>query len=311
MDENSTFRKFFDEKIDHSIEIIRLSAQISHQYYNAPLIITYSGGKDSDVLADLAVKSGAEVEFINSHTTIDAPETVYHIRQKFSNLRKQGYRATIHMPKTTMWKLIEKKRLPPTRLIRYCCDELKESSNPNRYIATGIRKDESRQRSTRGEFEIIGVTKKKGQIFSYDHVKEVYGEAQEMDDVYDCKFITKAKQHSEIVCNPIFNWTETDIWNYIRKNGIKYNPLYDRGYNRIGCIGCPLGGRKNQLKEFADYPKYKQAYIRAFQRMIDKRKEDGLKTKWNTGEECFLWWVRDPNIPGQINLEDFVDGTSL
>ena len=147
MDENSTFRKFFDEKIDHSIEIIRLSAQISHQYYNAPLIITYSGGKDSDVLADLAVKSGAEVEFINSHTTIDAPETVYHIRQKFSNLRKQGYRATIHMPKTTMWKLIEKKRLPPTRLIRYCCDELKESSNPNRYIATGIRKDESRQRS--------------------------------------------------------------------------------------------------------------------------------------------------------------------
>lgn len=294
-----------DDLINHSIDVIRLAADMSKRYYGKPLIITYSGGKDSDVLADLAVKSGAEVEFLNSHTTVDAPETVYHIRERFKELEKLGYKTKIHMPDTTMWKLIVKKRMPPTRLVRYCCEELKESTTPNRFCATGVRKDESVQRSKREEFAVRGQTKNDALYYSFEHVSEVYAESQERDEVWDCKLITSAKQHKDLICNPIFEWTDRDVWDYIRGNGIKYNPLYDRGYYRVGCIGCPMG-RKSQKKEFSDYPKYKDAYIRAFQRMIDKRKEDGLKTIWNTGEECFRWWVDDPNIDGQMSIEDYV-----
>ena len=295
-----------ENKINHSVEVIRLAAEMSRQYYDAPLIITYSGGKDSDVLADLAVKSGADVEFFNSHTTVDAPETVYHIRDRFRNLEKLGYKTTIHKPELSMWQLIEKKRMPPTRMVRYCCRVLKEDTTPNRYIATGIRADESRQRGSRMEFETRGSSKKTSRGYTLEHVSEVYKEAQEKDEIWDCQFISAAKKHKELICNPIFFWTEHDVWEYIQENKIKYNHLYDRGYYRVGCIGCPLGGRKNQLKQFADYPKYKEAYIRAFQRCIDRRKADGLKTTFNTGEELFGWWVEDPNIPGQMSIGDYI-----
>lgn len=149
------------EKINHSHEVLRLAAKMSAKYYEKPLIITYSGGKDSDVLLHLALEclKPNEFEVLNSHTTVDAPQTVYHIREVFKELEARGIRATIKYPtmdgkRVTMWDLIELKTVPPTRLMRYCCQVLKESSTPNRMAATGVRKDESAQRSQQNEFQI-------------------------------------------------------------------------------------------------------------------------------------------------------------
>lgn len=139
MEHIKTLETILDNKIDHSLRVIRLAAEMSEQYYDAPLIITYSGGKDSDVLVDLAVRSGASVEFEHSLTTVDAPETVNHVKEVFKRLEDKGYKTTIHRPDISMWRLIEKKLMPPTRIVRYCCRELKESTTPNRYVATGVR----------------------------------------------------------------------------------------------------------------------------------------------------------------------------
>lgn len=87
------------EKVGRAIAMIRLAADISEAYYKKPLRIAYSGGKDSDVLADLAVRSGAGVEFSNNHTSVDAPETVYHIRRVFERLRASGYEARVQYPR--------------------------------------------------------------------------------------------------------------------------------------------------------------------------------------------------------------------
>ena len=73
-----------------SIDRIKLAALMSVQYYNAPLICTYSGGKDSDVMLELFKRAGVNFEVVNSHTTVDAPQTVYHIRDKFKELEEQG-----------------------------------------------------------------------------------------------------------------------------------------------------------------------------------------------------------------------------
>ena len=69
------------------------------------------------------------------------------------------------------------------------------------------------------------------------------------------------------ICNPIVDWRDSDVWEYIRSERLEINPLYDMGYKRVGCVGCPMAG-KNRYKEFADFPKYKAAYIRAFDKML-------------------------------------------
>lgn len=78
------------DKEQKAIERIKLASQLSLQKYGKPLICTYSGGKDSDVLLELFKRSGVPFEAHNSHTTVDAPETVYHIRQVFHDLENEG-----------------------------------------------------------------------------------------------------------------------------------------------------------------------------------------------------------------------------
>ena len=69
-----------------AIELIEMASEMSERYYKKPIVCTYSGGKDSDVLVELFLRSGVEFEVYNSHTTADAPQTVYHIREKFKQL---------------------------------------------------------------------------------------------------------------------------------------------------------------------------------------------------------------------------------
>ena len=146
---------------------------MSKTYYDAPLILCYSGGKDSSVLLDLAEKNLSKDEFIvqHSHTTVDAPETVRFIRSEFKRLEEKGIKTEILYAKykdgtpITMWNLIPRKLLPPTRLVRYCCAYLKEQSTPNRLACLGVRAAESRKRQGRDTFGIRGGTTGKLHFF--------------------------------------------------------------------------------------------------------------------------------------------------
>lgn len=325
--------KYLQEKIDESYEVIKLAARMSKEYYQKPLILTYSGGKDSDAMLQLALEclNPEEFEVMNSHTTVDAPETVYYIRDKFQELEKRGVRATINYPHfkdgsyKSMWELIVRNQAPPTRLLRFCCKQLKETSTPNRFVATGVRKEESIGRQGRDFFALRGKTKKDARFYSLSHAKEVFEDdkARREGDgvlnpnevgVYDCILITRAKQNKELVCNPIYEWTERDVWDFIHDRELKYNPLYDKGFRRVGCIGCPLAG-KEQIRELEMYPKYKRNFILAFERMLEKRREAGKddvtdKTgnhKWTDGEAVYRWWIGDDTIEGQMDIFDFID----
>lgn len=106
---------------------------------NEPYQLGYSGGKDSDVILHLAKKAGVPFVAVHNLTTVDAPETVRYIKSKPEVL--------IEYPKLSMWKLIVKHKTPPTRLVRYCCAELKERSGIGKKVVTGVRKAESRKRA--------------------------------------------------------------------------------------------------------------------------------------------------------------------
>ena len=79
------------------------------------------------------------------------------------------------------------------------------------------------------------------------------------------------------------------------------------GFDRVGCVGCPMAGKK-RWAEFAMFPKIQNAYIRAFERMLEIRKaagKDDSTGKWKSGYDTFLWWMEDDNVEGQMNLLDF------
>lgn len=80
------------DKIDRSIEIIRLASDMSYEFYGQPIVVCYSGGKDSDVLLNLCEKALplSKFEVLNSHTSVDAPETCYHIRDTINRINSGG-----------------------------------------------------------------------------------------------------------------------------------------------------------------------------------------------------------------------------
>ena len=123
--------------------------------------IADSGGKDSSVLVHVAMKAGIPFKVRHNHTTVDAPETVYFVRDKFKKLREQGIDAEIFYPKETMWQLIAKRGAPPTRVIRYCCAVLKESCGMGEKMVTGVRRAEGNNRkNNQGIATIINPDKK-------------------------------------------------------------------------------------------------------------------------------------------------------
>ncbi len=273
---------------DKAILRLKEAAQMSQQIYKKPLLLAYSGGKDSDVTLDLAIKAGIPFEAVYSLTTVDMPETVYHIRDVFKTLELQGISCRVEHPvykgeRVSMWTLIPQKKIPPTRLMRYCCSTMKERAGKGRFIAAGVRKDESTQRRDRETFEVIGATKKDGVRLS----DEVF-----MDDNSDARRMFEAcRLKARRTVHPIIDWTDDDVWDYIRSERIDINSKYSEGYKRVGCIGCPLSGKCNRLRGFEEYPTYKRAYIRAFDAMLDVRNAKGLQTGWKNGEEVFEWWV--------------------
>lgn len=291
-------------KVEQSIKSLRLAAEMSERYYGQPLVVTYSGGKDSEVLVDLAFKAGIEFEIYNNHTTVDAPETVYHIRQQFKKWRKMGIRCHVTYPeikgeRTSMWSLIPKYEIMPSPWVRYCCQVLKETKIKKRFIATGVRKDESPKRTNRTAFEWIASKKENGIHKSYDEAAEVYQEDIDNSPYGDCRFITAAKRKRKLVVNPIIDWTENEVWEYIRAEKLEYNPLYDEGFNRVGCVGCILSGKKCMEQDFERYPKYEKLYRNTCQKLYDKLTSEGKyfyldKEKTipaKNGDEIFDWWL--------------------
>ena len=284
-----------------AIDRLKAASDMSLRLYKQPLVITYSGGKDSDVLLRLAEASGIPFEVLHSLTTADAPQTVYHVRDTFHQLENKGIKCTVdkHVQpdgsRITMWNLIVKQGVP-TRLQRFCCRYLKETGGRDRFIATGVRWDESTARKkNRGALEVITSKKDNSLILSNDNSE-------------DRRLFESCQLKGKRVVNPIVDWKTDDVLDYIESEHICMNPLYGCGFSRVGCIGCPMAGKAGREAEFAMFPKFKAAYIRAFDRMMEERKRRGKAENCNWGHDgvdIFLWWMEDGVIPGQEVLDGF------
>jgi phosphoadenosine phosphosulfate reductase len=194
-----------------------------------------------------------------------------------------------------MWRLIEKKMGPPHRMMRYCCSELKEHGGEGRICVTGVRWSESvKRKNNRAVAEILGSTKAKKMLFNdNDNARQMFE---------NCAI--KGKR----IINPIIDWEESDVWEYLNHRNIVHCSLYDEGWTRLGCIGCPLAGSDMMIKEFNRWPKYRENYLRAFQRAINERHRRDKPCMWETPEDVMEFFLNDKEktliTDGQIELED-------
>ena len=266
-----------------------------------PYYLCYSGGKDSDCIRILAHLAGVQHDIEHNHTTVDAPETVKYIRS-IPNVH-------INYPDLTMWQLIVKKMMPPTRTARYCCEILKEHGGKGRLKVTGVRWAESPSRKSNGGLvKIIGKPKtvqKIGCALDADYIVSPQGGVvMNTDNDQNRRFVEHCYRTTSTMINPLVDWSDEDVWEFLKYYGCKSNPLYQCGEKRIGCIGCPLQGFKGMKKDFVKYPAYKNIYIKTFDKMLIARKNKGLSNNqiWENGESVFKRWIGDN--PMQLTMFD-------
>lgn len=238
---------FFNEK--HKRTILRIKEHCPPEGYH----LAFSGGKDSICIYFLAKEAGVKFDAHYSFTTVDPPELYYFVRNNFPDVE-------IKRPVRSMWQLIRERAIPPTSIMRFCCEELKEGGGVGRRLLTGVRWEESARRKKRKMIE-------------------------------PCY-----KEKTRIYFHAIIDWTIGDVWHYIKTRKLPYCSLYDEGWERLGCIMCPLVRCEQREREARRWYKHYLGYLNTFGRMLETRKNQGKATTWKTKEDVMRWWLYEEKM---------------
>lgn len=250
-------------KIDASIKLLR-SIQAAHQ--SEVIEVAYSGGKDSDVILQLAKESGINYQAIYKNTTIDPPGTIKHAEEMGCTI--------MHPRRYTFRQLIELKGMP-SRFRRFCCDELKEYKVRDVSVI-GVRREESRKRSNRYQ--------EPTQCRLYGSKKE-YVEAVYPILEWTTQDVADFLQDRGIKCAPV----------YYDEKGV-FHPE-----RRLGCMCCPMVSKNKRIAEFKKYKGMVKFYIRAQQKFIDSHPNSKLAKNHVSAIDFFVRDVFCEN-EGEFNL---------
>lgn len=258
-------------RIDYSIALLRKAEPLALSMDSRGFHLAFSGGKDSQVLYHIAQMAGVKFHAQMQVTTLDPPELMAFVRKNYLDVE-------LNRPEINFYKLIEKKKMLPLRQARYCCAVLKEQAGAGTCTLLGIRAAESSKRANRNEIERIERKAKDSKSFDLDQW------SRKSEQMIEC-----VGGKDKIVVSPIHNWTDADVWNFLRGNEIEYCKLYDEGFHRIGCMFCPMANVHTKALERLRYPGVERAIKRSIQKLID---ENGYMNNHTTKtDDIFDWWV--------------------
>lgn len=227
--------------------------------------LAFSGGKDSVALRAVADEAKLRYQASYHPSPLDPPEVIAFIREYYPD-------TVFEKPVVPFWKAFDKKGYPLRRR-RWCCEYIKEWGGSDRVCLVGLRSTESRSRRHR--------------CFIDNNPKN------------KTRFMNPAR----MIISPLLQWTDYDVWQYIRENNLPYCSLYDEGaerrgygegdFTRIGCVMCPLASAEQRLKEYYRFPKIAVAWQHGFKRLYEN-KPDTYGKRWTSWEEMFWWWMEQP-----------------
>lgn len=275
---NSAFRK----KIIHSVELLRKAEKLAMAYdKEIGYFLAFSGGKDSQCLYHVAKIAGVKFKAHMNLTSVDPPQVIRFVKQQYPDVE-------LIKPRDSIYNIAIKRKILPTRRVRWCCEEYKENAGAGRVSLIGIRHAESVRRSKRNEVE-INSRKFSGTLEQLDEYREKRNKAKKPKYANEIN-ITNADGERVLGCihgkeslliSPIIYWTDEEVWAFLNTLGVAHCELYDQGWHRIGCIGCPMSSRKQKILENKIWPHVKRNWINAIKAI---RKSGGVIAKG------YFWW---------------------
>ena len=272
------------KKMLHSVELLQKAEQIALNYdAENGYYLAFSGGKDSQALFHIAQLAGVKFRGHMNLTSIDPPEVIRFVKKNYPEVE-------LIKPGKSIFQHAVEKQILPTMRVRWCCKEYKETAGAGKVTLIGIRKAESTHRAKRNEVEINN-HKFSGNLDGLDEYRqEQKAKRARRKSKEQGVNITNTDEEQTLGCihgkeslliSPIIEWTEQDVWEFLNDVvRVPHCSLYDEGWHRIGCIGCPMSSHKQKMIENARYPHVKRNWIKA------------IKAIRNGGvfKREYIWW---------------------
>ena len=225
------------------------------------------------------VKHHAEMQV----TTVDSPNLMKFVRTNYPQspfeLAQTEYAPT---------NFEEENVADTTSKVLLCVP--KKNKRGGTCTCLGIRKAESSRRAKRHNVEVfgqrIGYEIHDGQLHTIKGGEQLF-ETDTKTKIY-C-----VNGKDKVVISPIFEWSDKDVWDFIKGNNMPYCDLYDMGFHRIGCMFCPMASVKEKRKGLELFPRFaEKVYIRAIRELMA---QTGNYSNFDSPEQVFEWWISNEN----------------
>lgn len=255
------------KKMLHSVELLQKAEKIALNYdAENGYYLAFSGGKDSQALFHMTQLAGVKFRGHMNLTSVDPPEVIRFVKKNYPEVE-------LIKPDKSIFQHAVEKQILPTMRVRWCCKEYKETAGAGKVTLIGIRKAESSRRAKRNEVEINN-HKFSGNLDGLDEYRqEQKAKRARRKSKEQGVNITNADEEQTLGCihgkeslliSPIIYWTEQDVWEFLNDVvRVPHCSLYDEGWHRIGCIGCPMSSHKQKIIENERYPHVKRGWIKA------------------------------------------------